>query len=87
MQRKFEAGTEILKKLLQDFTARDCRYHFCVVMKNQTRSRFMDFRHVEQSVVKFGLDELNKKLGGFYDHVVTESLDFYIDQFKTLQCA
>lgn len=87
MQRKFEAGTEILKELLQDFSARDCRYHFCVVMKNQPRTRYMDFRHIEQNVVRFGLDELNQKLGGFYDHVVTESLDFYVDQFKALQCA
>lgn len=87
MQRKFEAGTEILKALLQDFSARDCRYHFCVVMKNQPRSRYMDFRHIERNVVRFGLDELNQKLGGFYDHVVTESLDFYIEEFKALQCA
>ncbi|WAC71372.1 hypothetical protein OU995_17490 [Roseateles sp. SL47] len=87
MQRKFEAGTELLKGLLKDFSARDCRYHFCVVMKNQARARFMDFRHIEQSAVKFGLDELNSRLGGFYDHVVTESLDFYVDNFKALQCA
>ncbi len=87
MQRKFEAGTEILKELLQDFSARDCRYHFCVVMKNQPRARYMDFGHIERNVVRFGLDELNQKLGGFYDHVVTESLDFYIEQFKALQCA
>lgn len=87
MQRKFVAGTEVLKELLQDFSAKDCRYHFCVVMKNQPRSRFMDFRHIERSVVRFGLDELNQELGGFYDHVVTESLDFYVKQFKTLQCA
>lgn len=87
MQRKFEAGTEILKELLQDFSARDCRYHFCVVMNNQPRARYMDFGHIERNIVRFGLDELNQKLGGFYDHVVTESLDFYIEQFKELQCA
>lgn len=87
IQRKFEAGTDILKELLQDFSAKDCRYHFCVVMKNQPRSRYMDFRHIEQSVVRFELDKLNQKLGGFYDHVVTESLDFYVKQFKALQCA
>lgn len=86
MQRKFEAGTQILKDLLRDFSARDCRYHFCVVMKNQPRSRFMDFRHIEQSAVRFGLDELNKALDGFYDHVVTESVDFYIEKFKALRC-
>jgi hypothetical protein len=87
MQRKFEAGTEILNALLQDFSSRDCRYHFCVVMKNQPRSRFMDFRHIERNVVRFGLDEFNQRLGGFYDHVVTESLDFYVENFKALQCA
>jgi len=87
MQRKFVAGTELLKELLQNFSAKDCRYHFCVVMKNQPRSRFMDFRHIERSVINFGIDELNQKIGGFYDHVVTESLNFYINQFKSLRCA
>ena len=87
MRRKFEAGTEILKELLQDFSAKDCRYHFCVVMKNQPRARYMDFGHIERNVVRFGLDELNQKLGGFYDHIVTESLDFYVNQFEALQCA
>lgn len=86
MQRKFEAGTQILKELLQDFSARDCRYHFCVVMKDQPRARYMNPRHIEHNVVRFGLDELNQKLGCFYDNVVIESLDFYISQFKTLQC-
>lgn len=87
MQRKFAAGTDILKELLKSFSPKDCRYHFCVVLKNQPRSRYMDYRHIEQNVVRFGLDELNKDLGGFYDHVVTESLDFYIEKFKQLRCA
>ena len=47
----------------------------------------MDSRHIEQNVVRFGLDKLNNELGGFYDHVVTESLDFYVEQFKDLKCA
>ena len=87
MQRKFTAGTKILKDLLRDFAAKDCQYHFCVVMKNQVRPKYMDSRHIEQNVVRFGLDELNQKQGDFYDHVVTESLDFYVDKFKALQCA
>lgn len=86
MQRKFQAGTSILKRLLQEFKARDCQYHFCVVFKNQPKPRYMDFRHVENNVVRFGLDELNQQLGGFYDHVVTESLDFYIQEFDALEC-
>jgi hypothetical protein len=76
-----------LKDLLRDFAAKDCQYHFCVVMKNQVRPKYMDSRHIEQNVVRFGLDELNQKQGDFYDHVVTESLDFYVDKFKALQCA
>jgi hypothetical protein len=86
MQRKFQAGTSILKKLLGEFKARDCQYHFCVVLKKQPKPRYMDSRHVEKSVVKFGLDELNRELGDFYDHVVTESLDFYVNEFKALKC-
>ena len=87
MQRKFEAGTKILKELLCAFSAKDCRYHFCVVMKNQPRPRFMDSRHIERNVIRFGLDESNQELGGFYDRVVTESLDFFVEEFKGLQCA
>lgn len=86
MQRKFEDGTKILKELLQEFSPRDCQYHFCVVMKNQPKPRYMDFGHIERNVIRFGLDELNQKLDGFYDHIITESLDFYIDQFEALQC-
>ena len=86
MQRKFQDGTRILKNLLQKFSAKDCEYHFCVVFKNQPKPRYMDFRHVENNVVKFGLAELNRQLGDFYDHVVTESLDFYVKEFKALTC-
>jgi hypothetical protein len=86
IRRKFEAGTRILQNLLQGFGAKDCQYHFCVVVKNQSRPRWMDFRHIEKSVVKFGLQELNQNLGSFYDHVVTESLDFYVKEFKALKC-
>lgn len=86
MRRKFEAGTEILKRLLKDFAAKDCRFHFCVVMKNQPKPTLMDFRHIERNVVKFGLDELNQQLGNFYDHIVTESLEFYVNEFNALKC-
>lgn len=86
MRRKFEAGTTMLQNLLQNFGAKDCQYHFCVVFKNQSRPRYMDDRHIQNNVVKFGLDELNQQHGQFYDHVVTASLDFYIQNFKSLQC-
>lgn len=86
MRSKFEAGTYILKNLLQAFKSSGCQYHFCVVLKNQTRPRWMDFRHVESSKVKFGLQELNQRLGNFYDTVVTEGLDFYVRNFTQLRC-
>ncbi len=86
MQKKFRSGTQILKDLLNDFGARDCKYHFCVVLKNQTKPRYMDYRHIERSIVKFGLDALNRACGDFYDSVVTESLDFYIRTFNSLRC-
>ena len=86
MQRKFEAGTKILKDLLQEFSAKDCRYHFCVVMKTQPKPPLMDFRHFERNVVRFGLQELNQQLGCFYDSVVTQGLDFYVKEFKELNC-
>ncbi len=86
IRRKFEAGAGILQSLLQGFGAKDCQYHFCVVMKDQPRPRWMDFRHLENSKVKFGLQALNQELGDFYDHVVTESLDFYVRESKGLQC-
>jgi hypothetical protein len=86
MQRKFRAGTIILQRLLQQFTPKDCQYCFCVVFKNQPKPRYMDFRHVANNVVKFGLSELNEQLGNFYDRIVTEHLDFYVNEFKSLMC-
>lgn len=86
MQRKFKAGTKLLQTLLQEFTAKDCKYHFCVVTKRNSKPKYMDFRHIENNAVKFGLDELNKKLGSFYDRITTESLDFYVKEHKALKC-
>jgi len=86
MRRKFEAGTSILRNLLLEFSPKDCKYHFCVVLEDQPRPRFMDFRHIEQNVIKFGLAELNQEMGNFYDHVVTESVNFYVKEFKSLLC-
>lgn len=86
IKKKFEAGTSILKGLLQNFGAKDCKYHFCVVMKDKPRPRYMDYRHIENSIVKFGLQALNQELGSFYDRVVTETLDFYVKEFKEIKC-
>lgn len=86
LQRKFQAGITILQDLLQGFSARDCQYNFCVVFKNQPRPPYMDSRHIQNSVVKFGLDELNKKSNDFYHRIVTNSVDFYTKEFQGLRC-
>lgn len=86
MQRKFESGTNILKELLHSFTARDCKRHFCVVFKNQTRTTYKYRSHIESRPIKFKLDELNREYGNFYDHIVTEDLDFYVKQYQQLNC-
>ncbi len=82
MQRKFKAGIDILKEnLLKDFSARDCKYYFCVVFKS-SNSSYMNYDHIEGNAVRFGLDELNQKLGNFYDKIVTQSLDFYSGRYS-----
>jgi hypothetical protein len=87
MQRKFQDGTTILQNLLQGFGAKDCKYRFCVVLGGQPRPPWMDFRHVEKSTVKFCLQEMNEKMDHFYDHIIIETLDFYVREFNGLQCA
>ena len=86
LRQKFLSGTEILKALLDGFSPKDCQYHFCVVLKKQEKPRYMDFRHIENNGVRFDLDRINHAHGNFYDHIITESLDFYIKTFKQLQC-
>lgn len=86
LRQKFSSGTEILKALLNGFSPKDCKYHFCVVLKKQAKPRYMDSRHIENNSVRFGLDSLNHEHGNFYDQIITESLDFYIKTFEQLQC-
>ncbi|MGL4448680.1 MAG: hypothetical protein ACRCZA_07610 [Shewanella sp.] len=86
MQRKFIAGTKVLNQLLTDFAAKDCRFHFCVVVKSQPKPKFMDARHIGKSVVRYGLAELNYAHGNFYDRIFSEDVDFYRRQFSALCC-
>jgi hypothetical protein len=46
----------------------------------------MDYQHIENNVPKFGLAELNQALGGFYDSIVTQDIDFYKKEFIDLSC-
>ena len=88
VKRKFVSGTAILKNLLGGFGAKYCKYHFYVVFKNQPKPRIgMDARHIQNNVLRYRLAELNQQLGGFYDRVVTESVDFFANESKGLQCA
>lgn len=86
IKSKFEKGTNILKDLLKDFTPKDNTFVFCVVFENQRRSRYFDSRHIEANSIRFGLDELNKNLGSFYDSIITEEVDTYKEKFKNLAC-
>lgn len=63
---KFRNGTEILKTLLADFVPKDCNYNFCVVFQGQKKPRFFDSRHIEKSVIQFGLEDLNTEFDSFY---------------------
>ena len=65
---------------------KDNIFIFCVVFENQRRGRYFDSRHVETNSIRFGLDELNKNLGGFYDNIITQDIDFYKNNFKKLVC-
>lgn len=86
IKSKFEKGTNILKDMLEKFTPKDNVFIFCVVFENQKRSKYFDSRHIETNSIKFGLDELNKNLGGFYDNIITQDIDFYKNNFKKLIC-
>jgi len=86
IQRKFCNGTKILKDMLEEFTPKDCCYHFCVVFKDTSKPRYFDSRHIENTAVRFGLQALNEQLGGFYDQVFTENLGFYVEKFTQLKC-
>ncbi|WP_418187354.1 hypothetical protein ACNSOP_09870 [Aliarcobacter lanthieri] len=86
IKSKFEKGTNILKEMLKEFIPKDNKFIFCVVFENQNRPKHFDFRHFQSSSIKFGLDESNKKLQNFYDHIITEDVNFYKDNFNELTC-
>jgi len=86
MQNKFARGTEVLKELVASFELQKAVFHFCVVYKNSPQARYFNPQHIESNVVRFGLEELNKDHGSFYDHVITDEVDFYIEHFAELNC-
>lgn len=86
MRRKFIKGTHILRNMLSEFTPRDCKYNFCVVIKSQKKPRYFDSRHIEQNAVQFGLDALNVDCDHFYNQIVIEDVRFFAQQFKELRC-
>lgn len=85
IKNKFEKGTEILKHLLRDFSPRDVKYIFCVVHQAKI-SRYFNPEHIQSNVTKFGLEEKNSELGGFYSRIITENINFYKLNFKKLEC-
>lgn len=86
IKSKFEKGTTILKGILENFLPKDNQFIFCVVFENQQKSRFFDSRHIESNSIKFGLQELNKEYGNFYDEIITRDVNFYKENFHSLVC-
>lgn len=87
MRKKFRSGTNILREILGDFRARDSRHYFCVAYKPSPPPTYFDYRHIERSASRFGLDEMNQELNNFYDYIMTEDVSFYIEQFAELRCS
>lgn len=85
MKRKFNDGTGILKNLLQDFAPRDTSYAFCVVLKHQS-PRYMKSRHIENTSLKLKIGAWNENLDNFYDAIIVESVDYYMQKFDGLKC-
>lgn len=86
IKAKFKNGTIILKEeLLKDFSPRDIEYVFCVVHKDP-KYQYFDPSHIEGNIIKFGLDEVNGELGGFYSKIITEPLSFYKEEFSEISC-
>lgn len=86
IKRKFSKGTEILQNLLNVFTPRDCKYHFCVVFRAEKAPKYFNPRPIEQNAVRFGLEEINIKYDRFYDQIITEDISFFKKEFKQLHC-
>lgn len=85
IKEKFNRGTQVLIELLQDFKPRDCKYIFCVVFKAE-QSRHQYQKYLSSRVVHFELEQLNEELSGFYDKVITQDVNYYINSFKELAC-
>ena len=85
---KFISGTNILKDLLKQFNLDGMQFIFCVVYKPaNAKVQFFDSSHIESNIIRFGLEEENKKLDSFYAHIITEDVNFYKKQFqKELTC-
>lgn len=87
IKRKFMKGTDILQKLLSKFLPRDVKFIFCVVHKEKVQcNRHFIASHIEGRSTLFGLAEENARFGNFYDEVITESVDFYTENFHQLNC-
>lgn len=85
IKNKFKRGTQVLDEILGQFKPKDNKFVFCVVYKNE-QARYKYQRHVQNKDIHFGLEELNVELGGFYDKIITQSVDSYKTQFHLLNC-
>lgn len=87
MKNKFVNGTEVLKSLLSHFNPRDIQFIFCVVYRRRTLSNsHLISNHIEGRVKDFGLKAKNTELGNFYDEIITQPVDFYVENFAEISC-
>lgn len=84
---KFTKGTKILQELLKDYKPRDIKFVFCVVYKKiDSALMYGRIRKIRERPIRFGLDEINAALGGFYDDIITKDIEYYKKNFQKLQC-
>ena len=87
IKNKFSKGTEVLKEVLSGFLPKDVEFVFCVVHQNRNLSNaHFIANYIEGRKTNFGLEAKNKELGNFYDDIITESVDFYVEKFPELVC-
>jgi hypothetical protein len=83
---KFNSGTNILKDILLDYLPQyNFQFIFCVVYK-PAESRYFNPTPIESNIIRFGLDEENKNNDNFYNKIITEDLNFYMNNFSMLRC-
>ena len=82
LEKKLEKYSSTLKNTSFDDTNK--RY----LCTDESTKNVYDFdEYIESNSIKFGLQELNKEYGNFYDEIITRDINFYKKEFKNLKCS